>query len=52
VKPVAWQIEVRRVPRFVEMSKHVPDAPELIGPNPSRIVALEQAFQSPVAKRP
>ncbi len=50
VKPVARQIEIARLPCLIEMRQHVTDAPDLIGSYPARIVALEQAFQSPVAK--
>ena len=52
VKPVTGQVEVPRVPRFIEVGQDVADAVELIGPHPARIIALEQAFQSLVAKRP
>jgi hypothetical protein len=33
------------------MRQHIADAPNLIGPYPARIIAREQAFQPPVAKR-
>jgi hypothetical protein len=52
VKPVPGQAEIARVVRLIEMRQRVADAPDLIGPHTARIVALEQAFQSPVTKRP
>ena len=35
------------MPRVVEMGEHVPDSPELIGPNPSWIAALDRRFNPP-----
>jgi hypothetical protein len=52
VKPVAWQIEITRAPRLVEVSQYVADTPSLIGSYPAPIIVLEQAFQPLVPKRP
>jgi hypothetical protein len=51
VEPVPRQIQGARVTGLIEVSQHILDAPDLIGPDAARVVALEQAFQSLVAKR-
>jgi hypothetical protein len=52
VEPVPRQIKIARMTRQIEVSEHILDTPDLIGPDAAQVVVFEEASQSLMAKRP
>ena len=51
VKPIARLIEIRRMLRFIQMSKYACDPSRLIGADAARVVVLKKAFQTFMPER-
>ena len=52
MKPVTRQIEIGRMPRLIELRKHIPKPPHLIRANSARVIAFEKSLQTLVVKCP